>query len=166
MSSLNQPFTLNMSALSEAMDIVKNWEFSLTKQKLCEIDYAGWSAERAEKAEQDYKKYLVLTKICEGFQPVPNGDIDRFWHEHILDTRRYKDDCEAFFGYFLHHYPYFGMRGEEDNENWMQSAEYSNFLWKQAFAEELYSLDAEAMKYPQGCPGAPQPMKCPQGCPG
>ncbi len=33
---------------------------------------------------------------------------------HILDTRKYAADCETTFGYFLHHFPYLGLRGEED----------------------------------------------------
>src|SRR5262249_39319225 len=39
---------------------------------------------------------------------------DRFWHMHILDTRKYAADCDAVFGHFLHHFPYLGLRGEED----------------------------------------------------
>ena len=33
---------------------------------------------------------------------------------HILDTRAYSRDCEFLFGRFLHHFPYFGMRGDAD----------------------------------------------------
>jgi len=36
------------------------------------------------------------------------------WHAHILDTNAYAPDCEKVFGKFLHHFPYWGMRGEED----------------------------------------------------
>ncbi len=32
-------------------------------------------------------------------------EIDLFWHEHILDTKKYKQDCEMVFGRFLHHVP-------------------------------------------------------------
>lgn len=36
---------------------------------------------------------------------VPNKQIDEMWHEHILDTRKYSDDCQTVFGYYLHHTP-------------------------------------------------------------
>ena len=35
---------------------------------------------------------------------------------HILDTRKYAADCEAAFGHFVHHFPYLGLRGEEDTK--------------------------------------------------
>lgn len=40
--------------------------------------------------------------------------VDEFWHQHILDTHAYHEDCEVIFGNYLHHFPYFGMRGEAD----------------------------------------------------
>lgn len=151
-----------------ALSIVMKWDFSLTKQKLLEPAYAGWTQERIDKAELDYKRYLALTKVT-NTQPVPNGDIDRFWHEHILDTRRYAEDCYSFFGGFLHHYPFFGMRGEQDHMKWTETAEMSNELWKSYFGEYLYTLNTEAQKCPQACPGTPlvqEAQKCPQACPG
>jgi len=45
---------------------------------------------------------------------VPNKLVDAFWHAHILDTMKYAADCEHVFGHFVHHFPYFGLRGEED----------------------------------------------------
>lgn len=47
---------------------------------------------------------------------VVSHAIDSFWHYHILDTRKYAEDCETAFGEFLHHFPYFGLRGEEDQQ--------------------------------------------------
>jgi hypothetical protein len=38
------------------------------------------------------------------------------WHQHILDTRAYHEDCAAIFSGYLHHFPYFGMRGEDDKQ--------------------------------------------------
>lgn len=167
----------NQPIFDAAMSQVSKWDFSLTKQKLLEPAYAGWSMERTEKAEIDYKRYLALTKALGGFQPVPNGEIDRFWHEHILDTRRYFQDCHELFGGFLHHYPYFGMRGENDKEAWKSTSELSNKLWKSIFDESLYSTDSTEQKCPRACPDirlnqkinviqfSTIAQKCPQACP-
>jgi hypothetical protein len=40
--------------------------------------------------------------------------VDEIWHQHILDTHAYHRDCDAIFGSYLHHFPYFGMRGDAD----------------------------------------------------
>jgi hypothetical protein len=45
---------------------------------------------------------------------VPCAIVDEIWHAHILDTLAYHEDCDAIFGEYLHHFPYFGMRGEDD----------------------------------------------------
>lgn len=79
------------------------------------------SAERANELETWYKRFLFLT-FKYRTQPIVVCDaIDAFWHQHILDTRKYAEDCDAVFGEFLHHFPYFGLRGEED-ERALQAA--------------------------------------------
>lgn len=59
--------------------------------------------------------------------------IDDFWHLHILDTQKYAEDCQVIFGYFLHHFPYFGMRGEEDAKNLSDSWEETCNLYQNRF---------------------------------
>lgn len=77
----------------------------------------GWALDFTLRVAQEYKKYLVLCRENPGSAIVPSKFVDEFWHFHILDTRKYQQDCERFMGYFLHHFPYFGMRGKEDQEN-------------------------------------------------
>lgn len=48
---------------------------------------------------------------------IPHKEVDEVWHMHILDTRKYAADCENIFGHFLHHFPYFGMRGAHDRDD-------------------------------------------------
>jgi hypothetical protein len=76
----------------------------------------GWSAAYADEMEAAYKRYLTLHAKHPELTLAPDEDVDRFWHMHILDTRKYAADCEATFGHFLHHYPYLGLRGERDVE--------------------------------------------------
>ena len=162
-------FEVNKEVLEETLRLLETWDFSLTIEKLQEEAYAGWNLERAKKAELGYKRYLAVTKASGGHQPVPNGDIDRFWHEHILDTRRYARDCDNLFGSFLHHYPFFGMRGEADKSQWLSVARDSNDTWVNLFGEPLYALTS-AQKCPQSCPNSSfdvfaDAQKCPQSCP-
>ena len=95
---------------------------------------------------------MAVTKALGGLQMVPNGDIDEIWHMHILDTRAYMADCNALFGEYLHHYPYFGMLGEENRQQWLQVQKVSTNLWVQLFGEPLYGADSAAQKCPQVCP--------------
>lgn len=77
----------------------------------------GWTFEFTKRVAAEYEKYLVLCKENPEAAVVPSSSVDDFWHFHILDTQKYQEDCQSYFGYFLHHFPYFGMRGKQDEEN-------------------------------------------------
>src|SRR5258706_932215 len=68
----------------------------------------GWTQERADAAAVTYKNFLsMLVKHPEDAEEIAmSEDTDEFWHTHILQTRKYADDCEAVFGGFLHHSPH------------------------------------------------------------
>ena len=90
-------------------------DLEMVKMKLRDPDEgAGWTAEQCESAEVEYKRFLHLNRSFREQPIVPNVIMDTMWHFHILDTRRYVADSERLFGGYFHHYPYFGMRGEED----------------------------------------------------
>jgi hypothetical protein len=95
----------------------------------------GWSLDFTKRVALEYRKYLVLCKENPDSAVVPSSFVDDFWHFHILDTQKYQEDCERFFGYFLHHFPYFGMRGKEDEENLKSAWAESCALYKNRFGE-------------------------------
>lgn len=139
-------------AFTQAMDITEAWNFELATKKITEVKMGLWDAKRAEAAVRNYKRYMAVTKALDGVQLVPSGDIDEIWHMHILDTRAYMRDCEQLFGGFLHHYPYFGMLGEENNRQWLEIQHESESLWCALFGEALYITNSQAQKCPQACP--------------
>src|SRR5881628_461329 len=74
----------------------------------------GWSREYVNQMAIEYKRFLTLSVKYSEETIAPSKDVDKFWHGHILDTMKYAEDCQNVFGYFLHHFPYFGMRGKDD----------------------------------------------------
>jgi hypothetical protein len=93
----------------------------------------GWSRDYADRIELAYKRFLTLLATHPEETLAPGKDIDKFWHGHILDTLKYADDCEKMFGNFLHHFPYFGMRGPEDAANLAKAGETTRRLYEQEF---------------------------------
>jgi hypothetical protein len=90
-------------------------DLSMIKLKLADVDEGvGWSSEHCNKVETEYRRYLALSRTYPDEAIVPSRIVDTFWHYHILDTQAYAIDSENVFGFFLHHFPYFGMRGPED----------------------------------------------------
>jgi len=115
------------------------------KFKACrKEDGYGWSADYADTMELAYKRYLILHAKHPEMTLAPEQDIDRFWHMHILDTRKYAADCEATFGHFLHHFPYLGLRGEADAADLQAAFRRMQQLYAQEFGEPMPSLQHDA----------------------
>jgi len=101
----------------------------------------GWSREYVDHMAIEYRRFLTLSVKYPEETIAPSKDIDKFWHGHILDTIKYAEDCENVFGYFLHHFPYFGMRGAADAANLANAGKTTNRLYEKEFGQ---SLAAEA----------------------
>lgn len=93
----------------------------------------GWSLNHANAIETEYRRFLYLMKAFPHVQTAPLVDVDTFWHYHILDTMKYARDCEQAFGYFVHHYPYLGLAGENDVEQQRQAGERMRELYESTF---------------------------------
>ncbi|MFL6566016.1 MAG: glycine-rich domain-containing protein [Burkholderiales bacterium] len=102
----------------------------------------GWSREFVEHMELQYKRYLTLVAKYPRETIAPAKDLDRFWHAHILDTRKYMDDCERVFGFYLHHFPYFGMRGADDAAALARAGERTRELYEAEFGAGPGSTDS------------------------
>jgi len=64
-----------------------------------------WSKRRTEKAVREYREFLYISQVLET-SLSPTTEADEIWHQHILHTKKYADDCKKTFGRFLHHYPF------------------------------------------------------------
>lgn len=95
-----------MAARIAAIDL-EPIKFKLVNEK-------GYEHDEVNTLEKWYRRFLLLTILYKDRPIVVSEKIDEFWHQHILDTHKYAEDCRAAFGEFLHHFPYFGLRGEED----------------------------------------------------
>jgi Glycine-rich domain-containing protein-like len=88
-------------------------------------------------AELAYRRFLTLHREFPDRTFVPSVLIDLVWHYHILDTRKYSDDCRRALGYFLHHDPYFGLGSNENlqanHDAWMETCA----LWERVFSEPM-----------------------------
>ncbi len=89
---------------------------------------------------QQYKNFLVLQMAYKNVDFVPNSMIDEAWHQHILDTAKYRKDCDMLFGKFLEHYPYFGLRGKEDENSWNKASDLSEKVYEHHFKTKLYGM--------------------------
>jgi hypothetical protein len=97
----------------------------------------GWSSERAERVAIQYRRFLTLIRENPNTTIVPTEAIDEFWHYHVLDTMKYAEDCKEYFGYFVHHFPYLGLRGDDDVKRLADAFENTKRLYEKRFGESL-----------------------------
>jgi len=157
--------TGNLAVISEGLlaasiigsQAIDQLDLGPIKVKLMRPDGENWSLEQVNVVEKWYKRFLLLNYKYPQVSIVPTKAIDTFWHYHILDTMKYADDCQNVFGNFLHHFPYFGMRGAEDAKNLKSAFDKTKDLFQSEFGESITALheffssnDSEA---PAACEG-------------
>ncbi|WP_197065219.1 hypothetical protein [Massilia sp. 9096] len=121
---------------NDLLNAVMQLDLEPIKMKLMHISGEGWSLDKAAAVEKEYRRFLCLMKLFPNEDTAPIVDVDTFWHYHILDTMKYAADCEQVFGYFLHHYPYVGMDGsEEDAQYRLSSGKRMQELYESVFGD-------------------------------
>lgn len=119
---------------------VASIDLEMVKMKMAEPkEGIGWTQAQCEDAEIEYKRYLTLCLHYPfpRYSIVPNKIMDTMWHYHILDTRAYCRDSENVFGGYFHHFPYFGLRGEEDEKQLKASFEKTKGYYLELFGEPM-----------------------------
>jgi hypothetical protein len=135
--------------------LISALDFESIKVKLMHKESGeAWSLEHANAMEIEYRRFLYLMKAFPSEQTAPLEDVDTFWHYHILDTMKYARDCEAVFGYFLHHYPYLGMVGENGLEILEQAGDRTRELYEATFGESYLRAFGAAEAGSNGVPAA------------
>ena len=114
----------------------------------------GWTLGFARRVAQEYRRFLVLClehRQDTNHLVVPSKLVDKFWHFHILDTKKYIEDCQHCFGSILHHFPYFGMRGDQDAINLWETYYETFVLYRSAFGKQppadIWPHSKTALKY-------------------
>lgn len=109
-----------MSAtLEEARAYLAKLDLDYIVKVMCATSYPlpRWTEDDAKRCAHLYKNFLFLHKKHAGTPLVPTHQIDEFWHNHILHTQQYSEDCHAIFGHYLHHVP----ASPDDNTDYLVS---------------------------------------------
>ena len=109
----------------------------LIKCKMNDTPGLGLDGEEVKISVEEYRRFLVLKMENPGVMLAPTDLMDKAWHTHILDTRRYAEDCEVMFGRFLHHNPsYKGDESTERDEMLMRASEIMASLYTERFGHD------------------------------
>lgn len=115
------------------------------------VNRKGWEPARANLAERRYRRFLYLLSANLGLRGVPTPEIDEFWHQHILNTRKYWRDCKKLRGSYLHHLPASGDPDPEE-QSVMQEAYFDIWIAFESLFGEPYVepiWDALVTRWPE-----------------
>lgn len=147
--------------INEQIKRIADLDLEPIKFKLMHIDEGlGWPLEKVDLVENDYKRFLTLILKHPDRTLMPSHDIDHFWHTHILDTIKYSHDCESIFGYFLHHFPYTGLRGPEDKLKAECYWADTKALFEREFGVPMYGQSADCDPTPSCSDPIPPGSSC------
>jgi Glycine-rich domain-containing protein-like len=124
----------NFTAFQQSLDLTPI-KYKLMQDK-------DWTLDRANQVEPQYKAFLFLIGSKVRAEFVPTFDIDEMWHAHILDTRKYMTDCARYFGAYIHHYPYLGMKDADDHNRAEGLFAATCATIGEAFGIDIHDLDA------------------------
>lgn len=119
--------------IESAYQKVYSINFDAIKWKLTKSSEAKMTVAKCDFATEEYQKFLILKLLYPSVELVPNKLVDEMWHAHILDTKSYREDCHRVFGFFLDHFPYFGIYGDDDQKKLMQAFEQTKQLYESHF---------------------------------
>jgi hypothetical protein len=121
-------------------DYISNLDLNQISMKLSKK--IGWTQVSAERACFLYKRFLFLQKkYGEKYILSPSEDIDEVWHMHILDTKKYQEDCEFIFGKILHHVPTYGNK-----ESNFKAFELTQDLYHKEYNDYIYEANLKIFR--------------------
>jgi hypothetical protein len=119
----------DQSLLDRVKADIELLDLDTVKYKLMDpIEGEGWEEEKIEKHVREYRDYLFIAFKYPGAEIAPTKGCDIVWHHHILDTVKYVLDTDRIFGYYLHHFPFLGLRSATDAENLKKAGELAHAL--------------------------------------
>jgi len=149
-------------AITDALPLLdERLDLSNVRMKLADPEEGhGYTEPQLDVMEDEYRKFLALHLAYPDADVVPCKLVDEIWHQHILDTAAYREDCDAIFGRFLDHFPYFGMRDEQDAQALEDAYADTIDRYRDAFgeppADSWITVDASSRCKRTAC----KPQKC------
>jgi len=117
------------------IDIINSIDLEPIIQRL--IKRKKWTLRKAYEIAKLYRNFLYIGKKYGDKKISPSQQIDDFWHEHVLDTKKYHEDCNKIFGHYLHHNP---ANESKITPEYKQGFERLQELHKQEFGYEVYDI--------------------------
>lgn len=121
--------------MNNFVEYIESVDFQYIEKRL--IKKHRWSPADAKEGIRKYKNFLTLRALHPELKIVPTYGIDQIWHEHILHTEKYVEDCNRMFGEYFHHHPSEEDEKEDSSQHFIETAR----LYERQFQEPYGKFD-------------------------
>ena len=124
-------------------------QLDLDSIRLKVIEKYGWSSEKTSEVELGYRRFLyALAENRTGLSISPPAvEVDEFWHEHILNTPKYREDCDRIFGRYMDHTP--GLSSEDQ----ASADARRRKVYEENHIDSVYFYSGGGESFSSGCGG-------------
>ena len=99
----------------------------------------SWSDEYTQAVLFEYERFLTLRSENETLSP--SDDIDKFWHQHILNTKHYYEYCMTkFSNRFVHHNPMDACDQTAKQQRLLKTIKFYNLLYGNIINPKVWNL--------------------------
>jgi hypothetical protein len=85
------------------LDLLSRWDLGPVTDYL--VDSTGRPRRAILRLEDHYRAFIALVLLQPEKPYGMGGDLDTYWHAHLLHTKDYAAMCESVVGFFIHHAP-------------------------------------------------------------
>ena len=129
----------NESDRSNVKFIINQIDFNHVIHKMAEKSM--WSLKSAKAASEQYKRFLFLQyQYGKHYSLAPSQEMDEFWHQHILFTQQYQNDCQRIFGHYFHHSPTLKSASSTVHATMHKNFETTQVLYYREFGEYINEI--------------------------
>jgi len=108
----------------------------------------GWGGAETDVAVREYRRHLQLRYLHPNLPVAALNKLgDGLWHQHIIDTHKYRHDCELIFGGPVEHEPFYTPSGTTDSGT-HEDIEKTEQLYERAFGRMLVRLERTSSSPP------------------
>ena len=133
----------HMTLLNKSTDAIEKIKFGQISWKMSDSKQCSLSDDDIALAINEYKRFLTLKIENPTRNLAPTDLMDEVWHFHILDTKRYAEDCQRLFDRFLHHRPSYGpFESLENQRDLSESFDCMMNLYRQKYGHDPISMAA------------------------
>lgn len=98
-----------------------------------------WSQTQTVEAIAQYLAFLYLVDRYPHLQLIPDSNVEQVWRYHLLNPKKYAEDCQILFGYKIDYSLYLDLKSTQGDYDHLKAYALTQVLLAKHFSGNLYN---------------------------